>query len=437
MFASNTIPLSQRLSELKESDLIALGLTTSASLLQAQFFFGLASEALGRKVGHNEFSEQSEAGGPRFIDIRIGRWFSVELHERWSKLRSELSPHDFEHIRRKLRNNYDFVNKTSLLLDAMGYDTEYDQTLVLLSVHMLLFIIADILKIATMLTYHAMSSTKLLIQRMVRNGWCEKRLNIFASVRTGYPCLYYLASMTPPQAQNHIDCSPQSCRLSTVFLPPLHRAAECLCPGLQPPQAEVNSILAADGIPLIRVSSSSTGDITLEVVPYQRGTRFTAISHVWTDRQFGSSQNCLPRCQVKYLYSLLIKLPRNDLWEWQNWWPWRSVPPGEIDPPVCSSGLLWLDTFCIPQGSTHVDLKDKAIQSMNFVYAVATQTLVLDADLQRLDVGRRPSSLFHGGAFTFYAPEHDKLLDSVAHIFASTWMGRAWYVDRDNSMRPN
>jgi hypothetical protein len=87
---------------------------------------------------------------------------------------------------------------------------------------------------------------------------------------------------------------------------------------------------------------------------------------------------------------------------------------------------FWLDTFCIPQAPEHADLRNRAIGSMNLIYAAAAQTVVIDSALQELDAGRRPASMIHGGKPTFSAPADENLLDVTASICASNWMGRAW-----------
>ncbi len=63
---------------------------------------------------------------------------------------------------------------------------------------------------------------------------------------------------------------------------------------------------------------------------------------------------------------------------------------------------------------------------MNLIYATASHTFVFDKGLQALDAGRRPASLAHGGRPTYYSPQDENLLDVVAYIYASNWMGRAW-----------
>ncbi|KAI9766766.1 MAG: hypothetical protein M1839_004770 [Geoglossum umbratile] len=116
-----------------------------------------------------------------------------------------------------------------------------------------------------------------------------------------------------------------------------------------------------------------------------------------------------------------------DHWGLREWVAnWRSSRPGEIAPPSRAYEYFWLDSFCIPQAIEHADLRSKAIESMNLIYATASHTFVFDKGLQVLDAGRRPASLAHGGRPTYYSPQDENLLDVVAYIYASNWMGRAW-----------
>jgi hypothetical protein len=116
-----------------------------------------------------------------------------------------------------------------------------------------------------------------------------------------------------------------------------------------------------------------------------------------------------------------------DHWGLREWIVhWRSSRPDEIAPPSGAYEYFWLDSFCIPQAVEHAGLRSKAIESMNLIYATASHTFVFDKGLQALDAGRHPTSLAHGGRPTYYSPQDENLLDVVAYIYASNWMGRAW-----------
>lgn len=403
----------------------------SASIIQSWLFFGLASEALGRDVSHDEFFEPCAVGASETsIDLRIPLWFWSELKARWKRLRNTLSTDEYQGKERELKQCCASVSMTLRLRDYRPEDGDTELSLIVLSVHMLLYLISQILSSTELLqTSLRFQSTQLLIQRMLKNGWCRKRLNFVESLRMFYPAFYLMSSFRPSQGKNedHESCTPVKCYVMTGLIEPLHRTDNCQCQDVHVPLEQVLSIVAAGGIPLIRIGHPPSGEFSLEVVPYTLPIRFTAISHVWADRQLGSTKNALPGCQVEYLDSTLAALPRRvkDR-RLRDWLPKRSPISGPIEPPSRAYEYFWLDTFCIPQDIQHTDLKHKAIGSMNFIYAAAAQTLVYDSGLQKFDAGQRSSSLVRWGWPTFYAPTDKNVLDVLAHLCASNWMGRAW-----------
>lgn len=405
-----------------------------ASVIQSWLFFGLASEVLGRDIKHDEFIEKyaidaSEAS----IDLRIPKWFWTELKGRWDNLQTTISANEYEQKKEKILRCCNLALKRVCYLDIQEKKSARELDLVLLSVHMLLYLIAALFGSMDILqTSLQCNSAQVLIQRMLKNGWCRKRLNFVKVIPVFYPALYFMSSFRPPQgdAGDHRLCTAAKCSIAKGLLDPGHRTADCQCQDVHVPLEQVTGIVAAGGIPLIRITRAASGDLILEVVPYRRTSLFIAVSHVWADRQLGSTKNALPKCQVEYLDSVLAALPRLvEHRRLHDWLPKKfslSSPMGVIEPPSRTYQLFWLDTFCIPQDAQHADLKCKAIESMNLIYAAASKTLVFDAGLQKFDAGQQPSSLVRFSQPTFYGPTDRKLLDVLAHICASNWMGRAW-----------
>lgn len=405
-----------------------------ASVIQSSLFFGIASEALGRNVRHEEFAGADPDGSQLSINLRIPEWYWRELKARWDELDDSLTATEFEAKRAQLKRIHESAQTIVIYMDLLAYDLDGDKlTEILLSIHMLLYLVGYVVdsnKLKVIQTTTSSASTKLLKRRMVKNGWCEKRLNFLEASPMFYPAFYFLSSLKPPRinAEDHSSCSSERCLVTNKLSKPLHRTDECLCEDVVVRVDRVNTIVASGGIPLVRTTRSPLGKTELEVVPYTPSSRFIAISHVWADQQFGSAQNCLPKCQVQYLEEVLSSLPTPvDDWGLREWVAnWRSSRPGEIAPPSRAYEYFWLDSFCIPQAVEHADLRSKAIQSMNLIYAAASHTIVFDKGLQALDAGRRPASLAHGGRPTYYSPQDENLLDAVAYIYASNWMGRAW-----------
>ena len=409
-----------------------------ASLLQTWLFFGLASQALGRDVDHNEFLEKSfEDGSSNIsIDIRISRWFWIEFRRRWEHLRTVRPKEATARERERLTGCLTHTFATLYLRDR---DEAADEALatVYLSVRMLYCVILDVIGLPpdyrSWAADPARSSTQVLLRRMIEHGWCRKRLNFVNAVTIPYPCLYYLSSSPPAHGKSteHSRCTTEACFVATALQAPHHRVAGCTCQDVRVPMDEVNRILQDDSIPLIRVRQTRKG-LHLEVVRYTANTIFTAISHVWSDRQFGSSNNALPQCQLQHLHSLLAKLPlpfehRHGPQHLAHgiFTRLRSKPE-DMSEGHKADWLFWLDTFCIPQDPTQDRLRRKAIDMMNLVYGAASQTLILDADMQAFDAGQEPASDCEVGPPLFFGPAKKDILDGLAHICGSHWMGRAW-----------
>ena len=405
-----------------------------ASALQSSLFFGIASETLGRNIRHEEFASADPDGPHPTIDLRIPEWYWRELKARWDELDDSLTAAEFEAKRTQLKSIYQSAQIVVMCTDLLANVLDDDKlTKILLSIHMLLYIVAYVLKSDmrnVIQTTTDSASTKLLKRRMIKNGWCEKRLNFLDVSPMVYPAFYFLSSLKPPRinAEDHSSCSSVRCLVTSKLSKPLHRTDECLCEDVVVPVDRMNAIVACGGIPLVRITRSPLGKTELEVVPYTPSCRFIAISHVWADQQFGSAQNCLPKCQVGYLEEVLSSLPTSvNHWGLREWVAnWRSSRPGEIAPQSRAYEYFWLDSFCIPQAVEHAELRSRAIESMSLIYAAASHTFVFDKGLQALDAGRHPASLADGGRPTYYSPRDENLLDVVAYIYASNWMGRAW-----------
>lgn len=118
----------------------------------------------------------------------------------------------------------------------------------------------------------------------------------------------------------------------------------------------------------------------IQVVRYERGTKYVAISHVWSDGRGNELSNALPLCQLKtlHLYVLTQNVDRN--------------------------ALFWIDTLCVP---VKEPLRNTAIRRMAQVYSAATQVLVLSSEFLSRRLPSTPDEAFF-------------------LIFCSKWMTRLW-----------
>ncbi|KAI9700600.1 MAG: hypothetical protein M1820_006754 [Bogoriella megaspora] len=186
-----------------------------------------------------------------------------------------------------------------------------------------------------------------------------------------------------------------------------HVRADCDCQMIGVPIKDVADIIVHGGVPLVSIKTDKkTGQLTLRVKRRTLFSRYTAISHVWSDGLGNFCDNKLPLCQLQRLRGYLEKLP-----------PSLSGTVEQFDSPFTSlysriflgkSNVFWMDTLCIPNGVASDGLKMRAIKRMATTYAAAAQVLVLDAELQQHQIQGSPEN------------------EVLARIIGSNWMSRSW-----------
>ena len=117
-----------------------------ASVIQSWLFFGIASEALGRNIRHEEFAAADPDGPHLSIDLRIPEWYWRELKARWDELDDSLTAAEFEAKRAQLKKIYERAQILVICMDLLANGLDDDKlTEILLSIHMLLYLVAYIL----------------------------------------------------------------------------------------------------------------------------------------------------------------------------------------------------------------------------------------------------------------------------------------------------
>ncbi|KAL9030748.1 MAG: hypothetical protein Q9196_001152 [Gyalolechia fulgens] len=169
----------------------------------------------------------------------------------------------------------------------------------------------------------------------------------------------------------------------------IHRAGKKTLEFEKPDWSHVKKLVDAGEIPLMQLKASTNGDFEVEVVKCAPYTRYTAISHVWSDRQLGSIQGSLPRCQLEGLKS------------------------GDESKKATER------------------IRSKAINMMDLIYTGASEVLVLDRELQRISGGAQLTPAIGEGLLRpclqpLLGPRDDRLTQTLAFVFSSAWMTRAW-----------
>ena len=251
-------------------------------------------------------------------------------------------------------------------------------------------------------------SAGLLLTHLTTNGWCQS-LAVGLCRKYPYWVVNYLARLTRKgnPRLTHTVCTEDYCVANNVNLSAggsyttSHTTNSCHCSFISVSSEQVAKIINEGGVPLI-CARQQDGFISLSVVKMRPWSRFTAVSHVWSDGLGNATGNALPRCQVDRIL-----------------WYLRSreniiTPHQRSGPKVI---YFWMDTLCIPIISGNEPrarlLKSKAISRMAPVYAGAIRTLVFDSTLTSTLVESHKSGW-----------NNDK--DVAANILCSSWMTRSW-----------
>lgn len=250
---------------------------------------------------------------------------------------------------------------------------------------------------------------------MLRRGQCPYHVSWVMNYFSAQSA-YYISLLWTPRSpvvqgpsgshiKTHAECSPAKCCFLQVnendYM--VKHQPECDgCRMLAPDIGEVSRILGGGGIPVIRIRTlwkhrSSMGgsaqglalcvqdSINMDVIPYQEGLDFCAISHVWSDGLGNPYANALPHCQVRALSSAAISA-QQELFMADDLHIEEFPKEAEI--------FIWIDTLCIPLIK---EPRKQAIQRLKDSFALASRVIVLDADLiasekqsrSRLELGYR------------------------------------------------
>jgi Heterokaryon incompatibility protein (HET) len=344
-----------------------------------------------------------------------------------------------------IANHMAFAERTARRFDETEAPADSTLAAVSLSVRLLLFHLNRVLGFdvgptpALTALQKIPLSTSLLLSQLRKGGQCPKRMSIICQ-NFQYPELLLLSSLRRNRQETHLSCTQTTCNEQPgSFIPKsYHRTEGCDCVNVGPLMSDVVKIIKAGGIPLISMSINSVGLPELRAVKCARNSRYIAISHVWSDKQLCSENNTLPHCQLEHLGTILSELPVG-FGHGMKFFHQIHLRLLRLGRAINISSnlidnLFWLDTLCIPSDSEYKELRQKAINQMDFIYARASQVLVLDRELQNLQCGTE-DILSEDGEGWFSStgeliavkvPEQRYLPTILGHIYRSAWMSRAW-----------
>jgi hypothetical protein len=173
-------------------------------------------------------------------------------------------------------------------------------------------------------------------------------------------------------------------------------------------------IIKSGGIPLVSVHIGPYNKAEIRIEKASPSTRYTAISHVWSDGLGNPNSNALPQCQLGWLSTCLERLPsvgyQGIYYEKQDGvvldaGGFHAISRSNVERPV---PLFWMDTLCIPVDSGYDELRREAINKMAAYYAQAAGILILDSELQTLRIAELEAT------------------EVLARIAYCAWAGRCW-----------
>jgi hypothetical protein len=208
-----------------------------------------------------------------------------------------------------------------------------------------------------------------LIEKALEHDWCVGEISMLKKW-CGLTCLFYLTTIGRKLlGKKHSACTRQGgCQALQIDFATYKTAhlGDCACnKRVGPSPNEIAKIINSGQVPLVASASSDLNQVTaLEVFASRLNgpsrANYVAISHVWSDGQGNNEGNWLTGCMFTHIQNLV-----NGLY-------------GSADFPV----PFWMDTLCIPKGSTFDAVKQLALAQMADIYRAADKVLVLDSSLQ-------------------------------------------------------
>ena len=153
------------------------------------------------------------------------------------------------------------------------------------------------------------------VETMIAKGWCNHQVHYLAQKLT-LDAFIFVASLDrhPRRLTDHSVCLGKSwCIAYNVDMhnyKPRHISDACSCAMLAVPYDELVKIIRQGAVPLVTIEENPGlgGQLSLRLHRRQRGSVYTAISHVWADGLGNAFENAVPRCQLRGLKSRLDQL---------------------------------------------------------------------------------------------------------------------------------
>lgn len=356
--------------------------------LQTWLFFGLLQEIYEKPLSPKGWIVPSPLGtrGSRLSTAYL-RSYLKSVHQSLASMDAVACDSHFQHIENCTGIAADVLNGLSLRNCPVVESNEVLAIAVLCDLIIKEFGTVDNAYRASG-RLHLGLSKRLQVQ-MRQDGWCPTDVHRLAH-QLDLSSLYYASNLDRPEPDvRHDGCSEALCSKSQLQESSynIRHAPSCdgKCKMIDVPSEELSSILLTlNVIPLIQYDP--TNDLSpLKLVPALPGTRYVAISHVWSHGLGNPHKNALWKCQLHRIGKQVSQL-----------YPEQGGQPM----------LYWLDTICFP--IHEFGAADKAMIFMRKTYADADCVLVLDRYLES-------------------SPSKDRLsLECLMRVLCSSWTRRLW-----------
>lgn len=365
------------LSEANKHLLVGMPPSELEPFLQNWLFFGLLSEILGDLYRHEDFiTSISEREAEKVVITtaklvpQLERWATtIAMQDKGSSMVK------YKHIAECLKLSY-----ACLDIDYSGFDKYLKFHLV--SVAKLLGFAANkacdvawtddpirsLVPINWSKTIDMQFRKSLLL---VHSDCCPSQLQMLIHKFPSTQALGFIAncfSKDRVQSQ-HTNCKEnkfEAGNSQSFDHVPRHVSASCRCEFIDVQEQELAECLEQGVLPLLRIQgTTSTDDVSLQVIASTGSVPYVALSHVWADGLGNPDANALPRCQIFRLKMLIDRLVEAI----------KLDSPEDTHPDL----LLWCDTLCCPAAPG--EAKNMALRQMYSTYDKASVVLVLDNGL--------------------------------------------------------
>lgn len=378
-------------------------------LMQSWLYFGFLECLLGQRIDRDSFVKQSRASSDGLLRLVVDSTPLEQLLGRRLRISWRAFRWFFE---RRPKSLLSLFNRNREMLDHFeahfGLYSGVNVSEIMFSCEILLETIMNLFynrpeEVPSSIIHKSSNKsagvgTRLLMQKMKVAGWCDAELSELSLSSTATK-LFYVSQLSRPKIHGltHDACTELQCSANNVDqLNYTNRHVEdgCSCGMISVPQDELIDILRSGKIPLVQIIALPHGKIQLRVQPAQASTRYTAISHVWSDGLGNPTSNSLYHCQLEMISKTLRSIPnKSKLGDYFT---------------ITQNDIFWMDTLCIPPAIEHKDLRMASINKMAAIYVGAAKVLVLDRGLQQIRIA---------------ACESNEIL---AHIVYCAWNRRCW-----------